>query len=104
MGSLWQAIAIILVASFVSLGVRPGAIVALAIPLTLLVKAILIDTDPTATWATALFGSTRAMRHESEVELADGPTTTVESPPTPTTGRTAAVDTPVGTADEQPRA
>ncbi|WP_282615083.1 efflux RND transporter permease subunit [Roseomonas gilardii] len=35
MGSLWQAIAIILVASFVSLGVRPGAIVALAIPLTL---------------------------------------------------------------------
>ena len=35
MGSLWQSIAIILVASFVSLGVRPGAIVALAIPLTL---------------------------------------------------------------------
>ena len=79
-----------------------GAI--LAIPLTLLVKAVLVDTDPTAGWATALFGSTRAMRHESEVELADGPTTTVESPPTPTPGRTAAVDTPVGTADEQPRA
>ena len=47
-----------------------GAI--LAIPLTLLVKAILIDTDPTATWATALFGSTRAMRHESEAELSEG--------------------------------
>jgi predicted PurR-regulated permease PerM len=46
-----------------------GAI--LAIPLTLLVKAILVDTDPSAAWATALFGSTRAMRHESEVELSE---------------------------------
>jgi multidrug efflux pump subunit AcrB len=35
MTSLWQAIAIILAASFVSLGVRPGTVVALAIPLTL---------------------------------------------------------------------
>jgi multidrug efflux pump subunit AcrB len=35
MTSLWQAIVIILAASFVSLGVRPGAVVALAIPLTL---------------------------------------------------------------------
>jgi multidrug efflux pump subunit AcrB len=33
--SLWQAIIIILAASFVSLGMRPGAVVALAIPLTL---------------------------------------------------------------------
>ena len=33
--SLWQAIAIILVVSFVSLGVRPGLVIALAIPLTL---------------------------------------------------------------------
>ena len=33
--SLWQAILIILVCSFLSLGVRPGAVVALAIPLTL---------------------------------------------------------------------
>jgi multidrug efflux pump len=33
--SLWQAILIIIVASFVSLGVRPGAVVALSIPLTL---------------------------------------------------------------------
>jgi AI-2 transport protein TqsA len=47
-----------------------GAI--LAIPLTLLVKAILVDTDPSAAWAIALFGSTRAMRHESEVELSEG--------------------------------
>ncbi|MET1008034.1 MAG: AI-2E family transporter, partial [Propionibacteriaceae bacterium] len=47
-----------------------GAI--LAIPLTLLVKAILVDTDPTASWANALFGSTRAMRHESETELSEG--------------------------------
>lgn len=35
--SLWQAIVIILAASFVSLGVRPGAVVAMAIPLTLAV-------------------------------------------------------------------
>jgi multidrug efflux pump subunit AcrB len=35
MTSLWQAIIIILACSFVSLGVRPGAVVALAIPLTL---------------------------------------------------------------------
>jgi multidrug efflux pump subunit AcrB len=35
MTSLWQAILIILAASFVSLGVRPGSVVALAIPLTL---------------------------------------------------------------------
>ena len=35
MTSLWQAIAIILVISFISLGVRPGLIVALSIPLTL---------------------------------------------------------------------
>jgi multidrug efflux pump subunit AcrB len=35
MTSLWQAILIILVASFVSLGVRPGSVVALSIPLTL---------------------------------------------------------------------
>lgn len=48
-----------------------GAI--LAIPLTLLVKAILVDTDPSAAWANALFGSTRAMRHESEAELSEGP-------------------------------
>ncbi len=54
-----------------------GAI--LAIPLTLLVKAVLIDTDPTAGWATALFGSTRAMRHESEAELSEGPSTPAET-------------------------
>ncbi|MCK0196519.1 efflux RND transporter permease subunit [Ancylobacter sp. 6x-1] len=35
MESLWQAIAIILVVSFIALGVRPGLIVALSIPLTL---------------------------------------------------------------------
>jgi multidrug efflux pump subunit AcrB len=33
--SLWQAILIIIAASFVSLGARPGAVVALSIPLTL---------------------------------------------------------------------
>ena len=33
--SVWQAILIIIAASFVSLGVRPGAVVALTIPLTL---------------------------------------------------------------------
>jgi hypothetical protein len=59
-----------------------GAI--LAIPLTLLVKAILVDTDPSAGWANALFGSTRAMRHESEAELtesADTPPVDVEPVP-----------------------
>ena len=35
MTSLWQAIAIIMAVSVVSLGIRPGAIVALSIPLTL---------------------------------------------------------------------
>ena len=40
--SLWQAVLIILAVSFVTLGVRPGAVVALAIPLTLaLVLAIM---------------------------------------------------------------
>jgi multidrug efflux pump subunit AcrB len=33
--SLWQSIVIIMAVSFVSLGVRPGAVVALSIPLTL---------------------------------------------------------------------
>jgi multidrug efflux pump subunit AcrB len=37
MTSLWQAIAIILLASFVSLGFRPGLVIASAIPLTLVV-------------------------------------------------------------------
>jgi multidrug efflux pump subunit AcrB len=35
MESLWQAILIIIVCSFLSLGIRPGAVVALGIPLTL---------------------------------------------------------------------
>lgn len=35
MTSLWQAVAIILFVSFISLGVRPGLVIALAIPLTL---------------------------------------------------------------------
>jgi len=39
------------------------------VPLNLLVEAILVDTDPSAGWAVALFGSTRAMRHESESVL-----------------------------------
>lgn len=37
MTSLWQSIAIILAVSFISLGVRPGLVVALSIPLTLAV-------------------------------------------------------------------
>ena len=37
MTSLWQAVAIILVVSFISLGVRPGLVIATAIPLTLAV-------------------------------------------------------------------
>jgi multidrug efflux pump subunit AcrB len=37
MTSLWQAVAIILVVSFISLGVRPGLVIAASIPLTLAV-------------------------------------------------------------------
>jgi multidrug efflux pump subunit AcrB len=37
MTSLWQAVAIILAASFISLGIRPGFVIASAIPLTLVV-------------------------------------------------------------------
>lgn len=43
MTSLWQAIVIILACSFVSLGVRPGAVVALAIPLTLAIVFAVMD-------------------------------------------------------------
>ena len=42
-GSLWQAIVIILAASFVSLGLRPGTVVALAIPLTLAIVFAVMD-------------------------------------------------------------
>jgi multidrug efflux pump subunit AcrB len=37
MTSLWQAVAIILAVSFISLGIRPGLVIAFAIPLTLVV-------------------------------------------------------------------
>ncbi len=43
MESLWQAVAIILVVSFIALGVRAGAIVALAIPLTLAIVFALMQ-------------------------------------------------------------
>ncbi len=41
--SLWQAVAIILVISIVSLGLRPGAVVAVAIPLTLAIVMVVMD-------------------------------------------------------------
>jgi hypothetical protein len=41
--SLWQAIVIILACSFVSLGMRPGTVVALAIPLTLAIVFAVLD-------------------------------------------------------------
>jgi len=41
--SLWQAVAIILAVSFVSLGIRPGLVVALAIPLTLVIVFLVMD-------------------------------------------------------------
>ena len=47
MTSLWQAIVIILVCSFASLGVRPGAVVALAIPLTLALVFAVMDVTHT---------------------------------------------------------
>ncbi len=43
MMSLWQAIGIILVVSFVALGVRPGLVVALSIPLTLMAVFSIMD-------------------------------------------------------------
>ena len=43
MTSLWQAIAIILAVSFISLGVRPGAVVALSIPLTLAIVFLVMS-------------------------------------------------------------
>ena len=43
MSSLWQAVAIILVVSFISLGVRPGLVIALAIPLTLAIVFVVMD-------------------------------------------------------------
>ena len=41
--SLWQAVAIILVVSFISLGIRPGLVVAFAIPLTLAIVFSLME-------------------------------------------------------------
>ncbi len=41
--SLWQAIAIIIAASFLSLGARPGLVVALSIPFTLAITFIVMD-------------------------------------------------------------
>lgn len=41
--SLWQAIAIILTISILSLGLRPGAVVAVAIPLTLAIVMVVMD-------------------------------------------------------------
>ncbi len=43
MTSLWQAIAIIMICSIVSLGVRPGAVVALSIPLTVAIIFPIMD-------------------------------------------------------------
>jgi multidrug efflux pump subunit AcrB len=43
MSSLWQSVAIILFISFISLGVRPGLVVALAIPLTLAIVFALMN-------------------------------------------------------------
>ena len=43
MTSLWQAVAIILAVSFISLGVRPGLVIALSIPLTLAVVFSIMD-------------------------------------------------------------
>ena len=43
MMSLWQSVAIILVVSFISLGIRPGLVIALAIPLTLAIVFSLME-------------------------------------------------------------
>ena len=43
MTSLWQAVVIILVVSFISLGIRPGLVIALSIPLTLAIVFSVMD-------------------------------------------------------------
>ena len=43
MASLWQAVVIVLACSFISLGMRPGAVVALSIPLTLAIVFVVMD-------------------------------------------------------------
>jgi multidrug efflux pump subunit AcrB len=43
MSSLWQAVAIILAVSFISLGIRPGLVVAFAIPFTLAIVFAVMD-------------------------------------------------------------
>jgi multidrug efflux pump subunit AcrB len=43
MTSLWQAVAIILAVSFISLGVRPGLVIAMSIPLTLAIVFSVMD-------------------------------------------------------------
>jgi multidrug efflux pump subunit AcrB len=43
MSSLWQAVGIILVVSFIALGVRPGLVIALAIPITLAIVFFVMD-------------------------------------------------------------
>ena len=58
-----------------------GAI--LAIPLTLLVKAVLIDADPNAAWAETLVGSTRHHRREA---VAPTPQAPHPPPPSPESG------------------
>jgi multidrug efflux pump subunit AcrB len=42
--SLWQAVGIILVVSFLMLGVRPGAVVAFAIPITMAIVFLIMQT------------------------------------------------------------
>jgi len=58
-----------------------GAI--LAIPLTLLVKAVLIDADPNAAWAETLVGSTRHHRREAAAPTPQAPH---PPPPSPESG------------------
>ncbi len=59
-----------------------GAI--LAIPLTLLVKGLLIDSDPRAGWAEALIGSTKRHRATAEHSEPAPAATPVEKPEAPT--------------------
>ena len=60
-----------------------GAI--LAIPLTLLVKAVLVDADPNAAWAETLVGSTRRHRRETAPPAPPALPDPPDSEPGPTT-------------------
>ena len=79
MTSLWQSVAIILVVSFISLGVRAGLVVALSIPLTLAIvfavmNIVAIDMQRVSLGALIIaLGAARRRRHDDDGRDDDAP-------------------------------